>query len=178
MTELARTSPRMKELFELVDLEPMPQSRAVERALEYWKSKRGSLDKVPAGDVDPMEAPRFAGYFLMYEATDNRSSDFRLTFAGEALASIIGDHQVGDLLSKSPKDPFAERAQHLFEHAINRGDPVVGLFRDSFANSTELYVELLAAPLEHMPNGEQGIFGALAFRHLEHGWEDEPSPVG
>ena len=178
MTELARTSTQMKELFELVDLEPMPQSRAVDRALEYWKSKRGDRATVSRSEIDPLEVPRFASYIFMYEAQDAKHGDYRLTYAGDALAPVLGDHHVGDLLATSPVLPFAERARHLFELVLKRGEPVGGAFHGRFGGSTVLYVEILAAPVEGMDNGAYGIFGALAYRHLEHGWEDQPSSVG
>lgn len=175
MTELARTSQRMKELFELVDLEPMPQSQAVLRARDYWTSKRGDQVAVAADRLDPAEVEGFAAYCFVYEASDARLSDYRLTYAGEALEEVLRDHGVGELLSNAQGAPFAERARSLFDLALSRGEPVGGMFRAYFGGTADLYVEMLAAPVDNMPNGERGIFGALAYRHPEHGWEDRPA---
>ena len=175
MTELARTSARMKELFEVVDLEPLPQSQAAARVLDYWTSKRGGRAEVPADEIDPAAVSGFASYIIIYEAGDTRLSDYRLTYAGKALGPVLGEHGVGELLSSARGGPYAERAHHLFGLSLDRGEPVTGIFQARFAGLTDLYVEMLAAPIVAMPNGERGIFGAIAYRHLEHGWEDQPS---
>lgn len=179
MTELALTSPRLKQLFDTIELQPTPQSAAVARAFDYWAAQRG--DRVAPGtdDVDPMEVPRFAEYFFIYDLAENGSrKSFRLRYVGDALMPVTGRHAPGDLLMEAEETAFSDRARELFSLALDRGEPVGGVFHVRFSGAGELSVEMLAAPVLDEAGEKRRIFGALAFRHPEHSWEDQPSSVG
>ena len=61
---------------------------------------------------------------------------------------------------------------------MERGEPVGGSFHDVFAVAGELSVELMIAPLANEAGRHVRVLGALAYRHPESGWEDEPDSSG
>lgn len=179
MTELAVTSPRMKELFDVVELQPMPQSEAVRRGLDYWNAQRKGKLAPASKDIDPTEVPRFAAYFFIYDLVENGSREaFQLRYLGDALKPVTGAHEPGQLLLEAEEKVFLLRARELFSLALSRGEPVGASFHAGFDHAGELSVELFAAPVRDEAGEHQRVFGALAYRHPEHGWEDQPSSVG
>lgn len=179
MTELALTSPELKRLFDTIELQPTPQSAAVTRAFDYWTAQRKDRVAPGADDVDPMEVPRFAAYFFIYDLTENGSRKaFRLRYVGDALIPVTGEHNPGELLAEAGETAFSDRARELFALALDRGEPVGGVFHVRFSGAGELSVEMMAAPVLDDEGEKRRVFGALAFRHPEHGWEDQPSSVG
>ena len=178
MTELQLTSPELKRLFDVIDLEPMPQSEALKRALDYWLTRRHGESVVSLDKIDPSDVPRFAPYLYLYEFTDDKLKDCRLIYRGAALQPVTGDHPAGAMLSQAGEAAFVEHALYLFALAAERGEPVCGTYHAIFDVAGELNVEILAAPLGEKAGGQQGIFGAVAIRHPEHGWEDHSVSVG
>ncbi|MGI9413085.1 MAG: PAS domain-containing protein [Hyphomicrobiales bacterium] len=179
MTELALTSTELKQLFDTIELQPTPQSNAVARGLDYWTAQRRNKVAPVAADVDPMEVPRFAAYFFIYDLAENGSRKaFRLRYLGDAIIPVTGAHKPGDLLAEAEETAFGEPARELFSLALDRGEPVCGLFHAAFTGAGDLSVEMFAAPVLDDADEKRRVFGALAFRHPEHGWEDQPSSVG
>ena len=174
MTELALTPPELKRLFDVIDLEPMPQSAAVRVALDVWRQERQNALHVTPEQIRLAEHGDLEQYLLVYECAAEPSGDFGLVSAGSSLGPVTGNHTVGSWLSKAGEPVFAQRAQRLFAFALERDEPVCGTFAARFDAAGQLSVEMLAAPLEDPASSKRGIFAAIAFRHPEHGWEDQP----
>ena len=176
MTELQLTSPELKRLFDVIDLEPMPQSEALRRALNYWRTRRAGAVYADLEKIDPSDLPRFAPYLFMYETTGPSEEELTLIYAGEALGPVSGDHPPGSKLTDAAEQEYVQHALPLFALAVERGEPVCGLFSARFDEAGSLSVEMLVAPIED--GGRRGVFGAIATRHPEHGWEDQPVSMG
>ena len=176
MTELQLTSPDLKRLFDVIDLEPMPQSEALRRALDYWRTRRADAVYADIEKIDPTDLPRFAPYLFLYETEGVEVGDSTLIYAGGALSPVTGQHPLGSKLSEASEQTYIKHAQPLFALALERGEAVCGVFAARFEAAGELNVEILAAPVKDADR--RGIFGAIATRHPEHGWEDQPVPMG
>ena len=175
MTELALTSEALKRLFDIVDLEPMPQSAAVRAAISYWREKRENKLHVSPAMIVTDELPEFAPYVFIYATNCDDTTQAELVSAGAALTPVMGKHAPGDRIKDASESAYSQRAAQLFAFAHERGEPVCGTFSARFDKAGALSVEMLAAPLEDEVSGKCGIFGAIAFRHPEHGWEDPPA---
>lgn len=175
MTELALASPELRMLFDEVDLHPMPQAEAVRCALEYWERSRGDREMPTVAEVNPGDLPRFASYLFAFDMVgDGAFRRYKLVYLGKTVADLTGEMAPGALLSDMEEPAFAHRLQELIKLALTRGEPVGGSFHAEFVHAGKLGVEMFVAPLADDKGVHRRAFGAAAFRHPEHGWENEP----
>lgn len=160
MAELARTPEPLKHLFQLIDMAPEPQDRAVAQGLAAWRKRRG-LDLAPlAHDLLRDATAAVRGGSFIAEALAGRT-DFALSQVGEQAAECLGLARPEDRLSAALHDRVAARLRRLFTLVLDYGEPVLGRFGEAHGHAGPRPMEVLAAPIM-LEDGEIGVFCMLS----------------
>ncbi len=159
MTELARTPPRLRRLFQTIDLTPLPQHRTIAESLDAWRGRRGSDLVPPAADIfRDGTHPVLDHSFLVEPLPGTR--DYAVTEAGAAARLALGLKYSAETVMQLGARRIAARLRPLFGLVVEYGEPVIV----KFVEGQRCY-ELLAAPVS-IPSGGIALFCTLNFDEL------------
>jgi hypothetical protein len=155
MTELARTDPVSRRLFQEVDLAPLPRHRPIVLALDHWRRRRGRSLAPAAAVVSCGQFPEVAERSIVAEPMGS-GRDFSLGGNGSAARHALGDPGGSVRLGEVPARRLAVRLRRLFALSGARGEPI----DVHFSEGNRSY-ELLAAPVL-TDRGLPGFFCTIA----------------
>ena len=158
MTSLAEASPPLRRLFNRLDFAPRPAEPAVAAALAEWTRLRGcdATPKWPAPTADL--GPRGAVFLRKAGARD-----YELAWKGPAFDALPGPLKEGATLASASARRAAVRLRRLFDHVIEKGEPVLASFK---TEDDAAVVCVLAAPLADAKGQAGGVFVSSETRRL------------
>jgi hypothetical protein len=154
MTQLARTPPAERRLFQVVDLAPLPKHRVIVEALDAWRQRRGPNLAPDAADLDRDQSWPVSDHSLVAEPS-TALDDFALRKVGASAAVALGSGARADSLTELADKRVAVRLRHLLRLALERGESVDVQFTDRGRA-----FEMLAAPVR-ADGRAMGLFCAV-----------------
>ena len=159
MTELALTPPRLRRLFQTIDLAPLPQDRTIEESLDMWRKRRGSALAPAAADMFRDQTHIVLDHSLLVEPLPGLK-DFAIGEVGSAARLLLGQKYSGDRLSQLGDRRIAARLRQLCRMVLDYGEAVIVKFGEGNRG-----YEVLAAPM-NTRSGETALFCTLTFDDL------------
>jgi hypothetical protein len=166
MSQLARTPPSLRRLFQEIDLAPLPQSRVGLQALASCIKHRKNGRVTLASARNTARIPLISPHALIAESIDD---DYSLRDVGSAFAALLG--VMDGALTTAGNRRLAARLRRAFDAAWVYGDPVVFQFHLRARKNHGMAVELLVVPLSPPRSGLRMVLAVLATRPIGGGWE-------
>lgn len=159
MTELVRTPPRLRRLFQTVDLAPLPQDQIVAESLDVWRNWRGRELVPKATDIFSDQPHSVLDQSFLIEPLPG-TRDFLVSEVGSAVRLLLDLKYSAETVLQLGARRIAARLRPLFGLIENFGEPVIVKFIEG-----QRGYELLAAPVS-TPDGKIAVFCTLTFDEL------------
>lgn len=141
MTELARTPPALRRLFQTVDLAPLPQSDVVADGVAIWKECRVGRVFPDFAQTIGKQTERVRDHALLASPL-GRGEDFRIGSAGYRAGAALDLLPNQARLSRARARRLAARLRRLFQLVLEIGEPADVRFVEG-----ERRFEVFAAPV-------------------------------
>jgi ribose-phosphate pyrophosphokinase len=164
MTELARTPPALRRLFDIVDMAPHPHEDAVAQSLRLWKEKSGNRLAPDLADLAVDETAKVREHSLVAEPLAGES-DFFVSSIGDAIRGTLRLRPEQFRLSEMANRHMAVRLRRLFRMILDLGEPVVVRFVDYEDHPALANFEVFAAPVM-LGSVRNGLFCTIAWRSV------------
>lgn len=150
---------------DMVNEASQPESKLLERALDYWDSKRGGRHMPARRDIDPLEMADLLPNVVLVDV-QREPLDFRYRLIGTAIVARLGHDDTGARFSALPQQSAGSPIWEAASRIVGEKRPIVSHFSYVGINRWVSNYRDLSMPLSEDDDHVNMIFRVLQFEGM------------
>ena len=150
---------------DMVKAASQPESKLIERALDYWDSKRGGRRMPSRRDIDPLEMADLLPNVVLVDV-QHEPLDFRYRLVGTAIVTRLGHDHTGERFSTLPQQSTGSPIWEAASRIVGEKRPIVSHFSYVGANRWISNYRDLSMPLSEDDDRVNMIFRMVQFEGM------------